>query len=176
MRLTWLGLVAALAAGVTLGAGGEPATSQGSQTPPRGPVACGRGGIDVTVALAYDSQVVGDIAGTYADLRWSPPLELPRSAEKLHARLTSLLPSGAKLGTPKLGAGTLRVPLTTEGKGIPPANAFGIRYDCPVGSHVRPSALSCATAGVVSASGQPLDESLARTVRCLVVALDPVGR
>jgi hypothetical protein len=139
-------------------------------------VVCGRGGVDVTVALGYDAVSIGPIAATYFDLAFEPPLQLPQTAERLRPRLTSLLPQGAKVGPPTLKGNRLRIPMTTAEQGVQPANAFTMRFDCPAGSRVPPSSLSCTTTEVVGASGQPLDDALAHEVRCVVVEVDPVRR
>jgi len=172
MRRAWLGLAALLVAGGAAGAGDEPARPLSQAEP----AVCGAGGIDVTVALVYELNTIGPVAGAYIDLGFKPPLDLPQAAEKLRPRLTSLLPPGAKVGSPKREAKRLRIALTTTEQGIQPAKVFKMRFDCPAGSRIQPSALSCATAEVVGASGEPMEEVLARDVRCVVVGLDPVGR
>jgi hypothetical protein len=67
------------------------------------------------------------------------------------------------------------VALATTEQGIQPGKVFKVRFDCPAGSRINPSAFSCATSEVTSASGEPLQEMLARDVRCLI-EVDPVGR
>jgi len=175
MRGGWLGLAAVLVAGANVGAGDDPATSRPTFTQ-AAPAACGGGGIEVTVALVYQTNTLGPVAATYIDLGFEPPLDLPQTPDELRPRLTSLLPQGVKVGSPTRQAKRLRVALTTAEQGIQPANAFKVRFDCPAGSRIAPSALSCATAEVISASGQPMEHTFAREVRCLVVGLDPVPR
>jgi len=174
MRQTLFGLAALLVAGATVSAGDEPA-----ETPPTfseaAPAVCGAGGLNVTVALVYQANVVGPIAASYVDLRVDLPLALPSEAKELRSRFTSHLPPSVKT-RPIREAKRLRVALTTTEQGIQPAKAFTIRFDCPAGSRIAPSAFSCATDEVVSATGQPLDEALATQTRCLVVGLDPAHR
>ena len=167
MKTRWLAFTAAaLAVGVA--AAGEPAKA-------KGPIACGPGGLDVTVALAYDPNAGGPIAGTLVDLGFEPPLALPQSPQELRRRITSLLPAA---GVQPLSAerGRLRVALTTTEQGIQPAKAFRMRFDCSAGTRIEREKLSCSTSEVVGASGQPLDDAIAREVRCQVAALDAVNR
>jgi len=167
MKTRWLAFTAAaLAVGVA--AAGEPAK-------PKGPIACGPGGLEVTVALAYDPNAGGPIAGTLVDLGYEPPLALPQAPQELRRRITSLLPAA---GVRPLSAerGRLRVALTTTEQGIQPAKAFRMRFDCGTGARIEREKLSCSTSEVVGASGQPLDDAIAREVRCQVAALDPVKR
>jgi len=170
MRAAWFGIAALLVTGAAAGAGDERAAPMSQAEP----AVCGRGGIDVTVALAYELNTLGPVAGAYIDVGFKPPLDLPQTVEKLRPRLTSLPPPGSKVGSPKREAKRLRIALTTTEQGIQPGKVFKMRFDCPAGSRIQPSALSCATAEVVGASGEPMEEMLAREVRCLVVALDPV--
>ena len=51
-----------------------------------------------------------------------------------------------------------------------------MRFDCSAGARIERDKISCSTSEVDGASGQPLDEALAREVRCQVVELDPVKR
>jgi len=173
MRRAWFGLSVLLVAAAAARAGDEPAkpTPTFSQA---APAVCGGRGIEATVALVYQLNTLGPVAGAYIDLGFKPPLDLPKAANELRPRLTSLLPQGAKVGSPKWEGKRLRIALTTTEQGIQPATAFKMRFDCPAGSRIQPSALTCATAEVVGASGEPMEETLAREVRCLIVALDPV--
>jgi hypothetical protein len=68
------------------------------------------------------------------------------------------------------------VALTTTEQGIQPAKAFRLRFDCAAGAPIERDELSCSTSEVVGASGQPLDDAMARDVRCQIVALDPARR
>src|SRR6476661_2389051 len=123
MRRAWLGLAAVLVAGASFGAGGGPATSPPRPLTPAAPAACGKGGIEVTVALAYDIDTLGPIAGTYVDLGFRPPLDLPQAAEKLRARVTSVLP-GVKVASPVRQSDHLRVAATTTEQRIQPEPLF----------------------------------------------------
>ena len=168
MKTRWLAFTAAtLAVGVA--AAGEPAKA-------KRPIACGPGGLDVTVALAYDPNAGGPIAGTLVDLGFEPPLALPRSPRELRRRVTSLLPPATGIRPVSADGGRLRVALTTTEQGIQPAKAFRMRFDCSAGTRIEREKLSCSTSEVVGASGQPLDDAIAREVRCQVAALDPVNR
>jgi hypothetical protein len=173
MRASWLGLAVILVAAAIAGAGDEPAKAPPLET---APVVCGAGGVEASVALAYQLNAVGPVAATYVDLGFDPPLDLPSAAQELRSRLTSLLPQGVNVGSPTRQGKRLRVALTTAEQGIQPANAFKMRFDCPAGSRIAPGAFSCSTAEVTAASGQPLDDALAREVRCVVFRLDPVRR
>lgn len=175
-RITF-GLVAAFVASVAIGAGDEAARSKPNPVAPtREPVDCGAAGIDVTVALSYNRDNLGFVAATHADVDFREPLSLPQSAtpEKLRSRLKSLLPSEHHVGLAKdEKAGRVRVTLTTSEAGIPPGNAFTLHFDCPAGSHVRPTDLTCTTGEVVDGAGLPMAEALARTVTCVVTQIAP---
>lgn len=149
------GFAALLVAGVTLAA-----------DEPKG-VACADGAIEATVALAYDRVTIGDISATYLNVGFEAPLALPREAQKLRARLTTLQPA-TKLGASSVEGKRLRVALLTAERGFGPGQSVKIRFDCPTGSRVATSGLSCLTDEVANAAGEPLAESLARDVRCLV--------
>ena len=123
-------------------------------------------GLDVTVSLAYDFVTIGHISATYVSLGFAPPLSLPAETRSLRARVTSLLPQGTGVGRATLEEKRLRVALATPLEAIPPGKVFTVRFDCPAGSRVDRRALSCDTAEVTGASGQPLHENLARDVRC----------
>jgi hypothetical protein len=175
-----LGLVAAVVANVALGAGDEPARSKDAPPAPQAePTTCGRsGGVDVTVALAYNRDNVGSVPAAQLDVGFREPLKLPKpvTPEQLRSRLTSLLSSEYRVAPTKPErAGTVRVALTTSETGIPPGNAFKLRFDCPNGSPVRPSDLTCTTGEVVDAAGLPMPDTLARQVRCLVVQIAPAS-
>jgi hypothetical protein len=168
MKTRWLAFTAAaLAVGVA--AAGEPAK-------PKGPLACGPGGLDVTVALAYDPNTGGPIAATLMDVGFGPPLALPATPQELRRRVTSLLPPATAVRPLSADGGRLRVALTTTEQGIQPAKAFRLRFDCTAGAPIDRDKLSCSTSEVVGASGQPLDDAIAHEVRCQVDALDPVKR
>jgi len=168
MKTRWLALgAAALAVGGAVA--GVPAKTKGT-------IACGSGGLDVTVALAYDPNAGGPIAGTLVDLGFAPPLALPQSPQELRRRITSLLPPATGIRPVSAEGGRLRVALTTTEQGIQPAKAFRMRFDCTAGTRIEREKLSCGTSEVVGASGQPLDDAIAREVRCQVAALDPVKR
>src|SRR5262245_65625308 len=136
MTKVYFGLVAVLVAGVVFGAGNEavgskPDAAAGKQTA----VDCGISGVDVTIALAYNRDSLGQVAGTFVDLTFAAPLELPkeRTAEGLHERVTSLL--GPKFHvTPVAKSGGdrgIRFSLTTPEPEIPPQDTFKLRFHCP---------------------------------------------
>jgi hypothetical protein len=156
------GFAAMLVAGVTFAA-----------DEPKG-VACTDGAIEATVVLAYDRVTIGDVSATYVNVNFEAPLVLPREPQKLRARLTSLEPA-TKLGPTTVDGKRLRVALLTTERGFGPGQALRIRFDCPGGSRVATSGFACVTGEVANAAGEPLAESLARDVRC-VVELDPGAR
>ena len=169
-----LGFAAVLVAGAALGADerAEPPRSAPARSKP---VACAADGLDVIVTLAYDFVTIGHISATYVALGFEPPLSLPGEAQKLRGRVTSLLPEGTRVGPPTVDGGRLRVALATALQAIPPGRVLKVRFDCPSGSRIDVGGLSCQTAEVTSASGEPLQESLARDVRCSV-ELEPAAR
>ena len=154
---------AALVAGVTPGAADERAEPKGAGEQ----VTCAGGGIDVTVALAYDRVTVGELSATYLSVGFEAPVALPHEMPKVRARLTSLEPA-TKLARPSVVGKRLRVALISTERGFGPGDALKIRFDCPSGSRVAASDFSCATSEVANAAGEPLAEGLAREVRCLV--------
>jgi hypothetical protein len=178
-KVTSVVVFAAFVAGAAVGAGNDMARSKpGSPATHGEQVACGAAGIDVTVALAYDHNRVGKVAGTYVDLGFGPPLELPEQATvgDLQTRLTSLMPPEYRVAATAHGGGRkLRLSLTTTEPGIPPREAFKLRFDCPVGSNVRLRDLTCKTGEVVDGTGLPMLESLASQVRCEVVRVEPLN-
>ena len=169
MRVGRFGVVAAALAVGVAAAAGEPAKSKAS-------LVCAPGGVDVTVALAYDTNAGGMIAGALMDVGFQAPLALPQAPQELRHRLTSLLPPASAVRPVNAEGGRLRVAVTTTEQGIQATNAFRMRFDCSAGARIERDKLSCSTSEVVGASGQPLDEAMARDVRCQVVALDPVKR
>jgi len=179
MTRACFGLVAVLVAGVVFGAGEEavgskPDAAAGKQEQ----VDCGASGVDVTIALAYNRDSLGHVAGTYVDLAFASPLELPkeRTAERLHERVTSLLgPEFHITPVPKSGGDrSIRFSLTTPEPELPPQDVFKLRFDCPTGSRIRPSDVTCTTDKVADGSGLPMPESLARQVRCTVSRVEPL--
>src|SRR5262245_14362076 len=93
MTKAYFGLVAVLVAGAVFGAGEEAVGSKPDAAATKQQVDCGASGVDVTIALAYNRDSLGQVAGTFVDLTFAAPLELPkeRTAEGLHDRVTSLL-------------------------------------------------------------------------------------
>jgi hypothetical protein len=174
-----IALAAALVAGAAIGAGDDAPRAKGaSRTGQEEKVTCGASGVDVTVALAYDHNRIGKVAGTYVDLGFSAPLELPKQATvgELQARLTSLMASEYRIAaTERGGVQKLRVALTTTEPGIPPKDVFKVRFDCAVGSYVRQGDLTCKTEEVVEGTGLPMPESSARQVLCKVVRVEPLN-
>jgi hypothetical protein len=168
-----------LVAGVAVGAADEAARSERGTAPPvEGAVACGARGVDVTVALAYDHNSLGTVAGAYLDLVFRDPLTLPDppTAETLRPRLTSLMPPEHRLALPThQPRGTLRVAVTTSEPGIPPMNAFAMRFDCPEGTRAHLAGLTCRTEQVVDGAGLPMPEAMARQVGCVVARIAPAG-
>jgi hypothetical protein len=173
-----LGLTAALLAGVAIGAGDDAARSKQASAPPEEQqVACGASGVDVTIALAYNHNSLGKVAGTYMDLEFSTPLELPEESttDELHKRMTNLMPPEYRIAPSKLPESRkLRFALTTTEPGIPPQDALKVRFDCPAGSRIRSSDLTCRTDQVVDASGLPMADTLGRQVRCVVRRVEPL--
>jgi hypothetical protein len=117
---------------------------------------------------------IGEISATYLNVGFEAPLALPREPQKLRARLRSLQPA-TKLGPTSVEGKRLRVALLTAERGFGPGQALKIRFDCLTGSRVASGGRACATGEVANAVGEPLAESLARDVRCLV-EFDPRAR
>jgi hypothetical protein len=174
-----IALAAALVAGAAIGAGDDAPRPKGASTAGQEEkVTCGASGVDVTVALAYDHNSIGKVAGAYVDLGFTAPLELPERASvgDLQARLTSLMGSEYRVAaTQRGGDRKLRVALTTAEPGIPPKDAFKMRFNCAVGSNVRPGDLTCRTDEIVEGTGLPMPEKLARQVGCKVVRIEPLN-
>jgi hypothetical protein len=169
-----LGLVVGFVARVALGAGPETGGSPPAPSAPP-PVACGAGGVELTVALAYDHNKLGKVAGAYLELQFRKPLAVPGTAPQLRSRFKSLMPSEYRVASPTQEApGKLRVALTTTEPGIPPMDAFKLRFDCPKGAEIGPDQVTCVTSQVVDGSGIPMDTTLASRVRCLVSKIEPV--
>ena len=178
MTKLYLGLVVVLVAGVVLGAGNEAAGSKPDAAASKeGKVDCGASGVNVTIALAYNRDSLGHVAGTYVDLAFAGALELPKkpTTDELRGRLTTLL--GPEYHVTPVGESgserVIRLSLTTPELEFPTQDAFMLRFDCPAGSVVRSSDITCKTDKVADGSGLPMPETLARQVRCAVVRIEP---
>jgi hypothetical protein len=174
-----IGLVVALVVGAAIGADDDAARSKPDAAVVQvGQVDCGPSGVDATVALAYNPDSVGKVAGAYLDVGFAEPLELPQADDELRKRLTGLMPPEYHLTlrapTGRAGDRKLRLSLTTAEAGIPPQNAFKLRFDCPAGSRVRPNDVTCKIDQAADAAGLPLPDTLARQVRCTVARIEPL--
>lgn len=170
------GVAAVLVASVAIGAGDEAAHSKPGDIPAIEAGTCGPGGIDVTVALAYNRDTVGMIAAAHVDLGVRKPLGFPDDApEKRRARLKSLLGSEYHVNmATQEKPDKVRVTLTTTEPGFASGNVFTLRFDCTAGSQIRPGEISCSTSEVVDGAGMPMDATLAKKVGCVVAQLEPV--
>jgi hypothetical protein len=149
-----------------------PTTSTTTTTSPTG-VTCGPNGLDVTAALQYPP-VVGGVSAVRMAVGYPSPLAIPGTGNPatVRQRVTSLLGSGFTLRPNDRDTNgdtvddQLDVDITSTLNSIPSDDTFRVRYDCPAGTPVSPSSLSCMTSNATDPSGLPFPPEVASQITC----------
>jgi hypothetical protein len=148
-------------------------TSTTTTTVPTG-VVCGSNGLDVTVVLQYPEAALGGISAVRTAVNYPPPLSIPGTgtASTVRGRVTSLLGSGFTV-SPRdqdTNADTvddqLLVQVSSALNSVQPGPLFRVRYDCPLGTPITPSNLSCVTSGSTNLAGLPFLPEQAALITC----------
>jgi cysteine-rich repeat protein len=134
------------------------------------PVVCGEQGLEATLALPFDLQRVGSVAGGKVALGYPAALGIPGSAVTTdQSRVTDLTGVNILVLNDQDGAATLTFANTD---GFPPGDFVRLLFDCVPGSAVHASDFTCTTSELNDRNGNaisPLD------VPCVVSALDAPG-
>src|SRR5262245_22752303 len=147
-------------------------SSTTTTTSPTG-VTCGANGLDVTAALQYPP-VVGGVSAVRMAVRYPSPLAIPGSGNVLSVRqrVTSLLGSGFTVRPNDRDTNSdtvddqLDADVTSTLNSIPSDDTFRVRYDCPAGTPVSPSSLTCLTSNAADPSGLPFPPEIAAQITC----------
>jgi hypothetical protein len=152
-------------------------SSTTTTTSPTG-VMCSAMGINVTSILEYDQILVGDVAGIVMNTDYPAPLAIPGTgvlspSSEGGMRFTSLLPPPPPSlvrrdeDTDTNGVDDqARLEIVRLEGTVAPGQTHSIRFDCPAGTVVMPSSLSCVTSGAVNAAGIPFPPVIADMITC----------
>jgi hypothetical protein len=139
-------------------------SSTTSTSTPTG-ASCSANGLMVTVSLDYNEQLAGGVSAAHFRVNYAPPLAIPGSgnASTVRARVTKLDTTSTIQGSSIMDNDTnanglddaLELNALDTNSPLGPGPIFSLRYDCPLGQAISPSAVSCVLSQLTDASGNP---------------------
>jgi hypothetical protein len=137
---------------------------------------CSANGLDVTVSLDYDVQLVGSVSAILVKLNYPAPLVIPGTATDttVRQRVTNLVGTGSTIGgvrdgdTNANGADDQIQAFVRKTSGsINPGPFYRVRFDCPAGTGVSPSSLGCTQEQATDGAGLPFIPEIANLIGCV---------
>jgi hypothetical protein len=136
---------------------------------------CSASGLDVTVSLDYPVQIVGSVSAILVKLNYPAPLVVPGTGTEttVRQRVTNLVGAGSTIGgvrdsdTNTNGVDDQIQAFVRKTSGsINPGPFYRVRFDCPAGTNVSPSSLSCSQEQATDAAGLPFIPEIANLIGC----------
>jgi hypothetical protein len=131
----------------------------------------------VVVSIAYPKSTLGGISAILVSLSYPPPLDIPGTGQvaSVRQRVTSLAGPGSAVSPNDrdTNADTVddRLDVTARAStagSIDPGPVFQARYDCPSGTPISTSMLTCAQSQATGLDGLPFPAELAGLITCSV--------
>jgi hypothetical protein len=151
-------------------------TSTTSTTDPSGVMCTTANGLNVTVSIDYSVQTLGSLSAIHLGLNYPVPLVIPGTGSDttVRQRVTNQAGSGTSInGWNDHDTNANGVDDVIEVNAIRPSAPLGpgpiirVRFDCPIGTVVSPSSLSCFHNGAIDAAGNPVPPAVeAQEVSC----------
>lgn len=152
----------------------SPTTSTTTTTNPSS-VTCSSSGLDVTVSINYPEPLLGGVSAILLALNYPPPLAIPGSGNVLSVRqrVTNLIGPGSQVSPNDRDTNAngvddrldVQARASTTGS-INPGPVFRVRYDCPSGTPISASSLSCSHSQATALDGQPFPPELNALITC----------
>lgn len=139
-------------------------------------------GFDVTVSIDYNVQTLGSLSAIHLGLNYPGPLVIPGSgnATTVRTRVTPVAGSGTSLnGWNDHDTNSNAVDDVIEVNAVRPSSPLGpgpiirVRFDCPLGTVVPPSSLSCFHSGATDNAGNPIPPAVEAAEVSCSLALAP---
>ena len=159
----------------------SPTSSTTTTSTPGGGASCSATGLTATVGLDYNEQILGGVSAIHVRLTYAPPLVIPGTGTSatVRARVTNLAGAGSTLSginDRDLNTDTVDETLDADSRkttgSLSPGPLFRVLYDCPNGTPIPPSAITCVLSQATDLSGFPFPPAQAALIGC-TVALSP---
>lgn len=127
------------------------------------------------MSLDYPVQIVGSVSAILVKLNYPAPLVVPGTGTEttVRQRVTNLVGAGSTIGgvrdsdTNTNGVDDQIQAFVRKTSGsINPGPFYRVRFDCPAGTNVSPSSLSCSQEQATDAAGLPFIPEIANLIGC----------